>query len=63
MLDNLKLDKVIFIDIETVSQEKEYSKLSKLNTNDFPNKESNFKSNSCTKLTLLQRSSTSFSLK
>ena len=29
MLDNLKLDKVIFIDIETVSQEKEFSKLSK----------------------------------
>ena len=29
MLDNLKLNKVIFIDIETVSQEKEYSTLSK----------------------------------
>lgn len=29
MLDNLKLDKVIFIDIETVSQESEYKKLSK----------------------------------
>ena len=29
MLDNLKLNKIIFIDIETVSQEKEFSKLSK----------------------------------
>lgn len=29
MLDNLKLNKVIFIDIETVSQEKQFSKLSK----------------------------------
>ena len=29
MLDNIKLNKVIFIDIETVSQESEYKKLSK----------------------------------
>ena len=29
MLDNIKLDKVIFIDIETVSQESEHKKLSK----------------------------------